>query len=131
MRLRKNVSEKLFLRGFQRIAFLLCLWDEIGPSWKHFPDGAHLGGYVLDAVDNFKILITKNDIAVFSHDFYNQLFVAEIPKLIEMFDFKMDDAFHARLADLSYPAVCDMLSQQHAEIGRSHRAWLILLCQVN
>ena len=48
-----------------------------------------------------------------------------------MFDLKIDDTLHIRLPDLCNASVCDMLAQQHTEIRRSHRTWLVVPGQIN
>ena len=86
---------------------------------------------MFDAVDNLTFFIAENDIAVFSHDFYNQLFAAEVPHLVEMFDGEADNPFQSRLGDIHNPAAADVLAQKHAEVGCCHRACLVALCEVD
>ena len=86
---------------------------------------------MLDTVDDFLILITENDVAVFAHDLYDQLFLPEIAKFIQMFNLESDDAFQTRLRDPGDPPVTDVLAEKHAEIGGSHGTGLIDICQVD
>ena len=85
---------------------------------------------MFDAVNNFSITVTENDIAVFSHQLYNQRFLAEIAHFIQMFNIKVNDTFHMRLVNLYDPSVCNMLAQHHTEVWRGHRAWFILVSQI-
>ncbi len=117
---------KLCLIGQKRVLFPLCR-NKIRPSRQHFPDRADLCGYMLDAVNNHPFFIRKNQVAVLAHNLDGQRLFSHIPKVIEMFDLKMDDPFHIRLPDLYNPPVCDMLSQQHTKIRRGHRAGLICI----
>ncbi len=110
---------------------MLGLGDEIFPSRQHLAHGADLGGDVLDAVDDFAIFITEDDIAVLAHDFHNQLLVAEVAEVVEVLNLKMDDALHMGLENACDFPVGNVLAQQHAEIRGSHGAGLVLVCQVN
>ena len=84
-----------------------------------------------DAVDDGLILFTENNITVLTHNLHNQLFSAQIPHLIQMFQFKLNNPFQPGLADTHNPCAPDMLAQQHAEIRGSHRAGLILIRKIN
>ena len=81
---------------------------------------------MFDAVNNFSITVTENDIAVFSHDLDDQIFPAEVTKFIEMFNCKMNDTFKSRLPDINNAAAADMFTKKHTEVWGSHRTWLIL-----
>ena len=85
---------------------------------------------MFDAVNNFSITVTENDIAVFSHQLYNQRFLAEIAHFIQMFNIEVNDTFHMRLVNLYDPSICNMLAQHHAEVWCGHRAWFILIRQI-
>ena len=85
---------------------------------------------MFDTVNNFSVTVTENDIAVFSHQLYDQGFLAEIAHFIQMFNIKVNDTLHMRLVNLYDPAIGNMLAQHHAEVWRSHRAWLILTGQI-
>ena len=85
---------------------------------------------MFDTVNNFSVTVTENDIAVFSHQLYDQGFLAEIAHFIQMFNIKVNDTLHMRLVNLYDPAIGNMLAQYHAEVWRSHRAWFILTGQI-
>ena len=86
---------------------------------------------MFDTVNDRSVLITENDIAVFPHDLHDQLFFTEISKLVEMFDFKMDDPFQFWLPDFRNAPVVDMFAKQHTEIRGSHWTWFVSLCQID
>ncbi len=65
-----------------RIRLILGFRNKIGFSRQHFPDGAYHAGDMFDAVDDHTFFVTEDDIAVFSHNFDNQFFSAQIPQLI-------------------------------------------------
>ena len=43
---------------------------------------------MFDTVNDTVILITENNVAVFAHNLYDQPLMAQIPKLIQVFNFK-------------------------------------------
>ena len=49
---------------------------------------------MLDAVDYGAVLIAKDNIGMFSHQFNDKGFVTEIPHFIQVFYLQMDDALH-------------------------------------
>ena len=100
--------------------------DEIILAGKHLPDGADHTGNVLDAVDDYVIFIAEDNIAVFAHQLYDELFGSQIPHFVQMLDSEIQNPFHARLCDGENPSVLDVLAQQHAEIGGCHGAGFIL-----
>ena len=74
-------EEGIFFDG-EWILFALLGGDEVGSAGKHFPHGAHLGGDVLDAVDDDIVFIAENNIAVFAHQLHIQIFYAGIAHFI-------------------------------------------------
>ena len=78
----QNGFPETFLCDGERIFFVLCMWNKIFPAGKNFPDGTHLGAYMLDAVDDPVSVITENDVAVFAHDLYSQYLVTKVAELI-------------------------------------------------
>ena len=99
--------------------------DKVFPSRQYFPDRAHLCGYMLDAVDDLSVCSAKNDIAVFSHDFHDQFLAADIPKLVQVFNVKVNDALQRWLKDVYDPSISDVFAKQHAEVRRCHWAWFV------
>ena len=88
---------KCILTDGQRILFLCGHRNKIGSSGKNFADRTYLQGNMFDAVDDFILVVGENDVAVFAHQFHDQIFAAEIPHLIQMLDFDADDALEAGL----------------------------------
>ena len=86
---------------------------------------------MLNAVNDYILVIGKDQIAVFAHQFNDQLLMAKISHFIEMFYVQMNDAFKSRLRNINNSAVLQVLSKQHAKTGCSHGAYFICLCQVN
>lgn len=82
---------------------------------------------MLDAVYDHTRIIAKNDIAVFAHQFKDQLFTAEIPHFVEVFDFKVNDTFQTWLPDFCQLSVADMLAQKHAKVRCGKRRRLVRL----
>ena len=74
-------KEGIFFDG-ERILFALLGGDKVGSAGKYFPHGAHLGGDVLDAVDDDIVFIAENNIAVFAHQLHIQIFYAGIAHFI-------------------------------------------------
>ena len=127
----KNMADKFFLTGMEGIQFFLGIGNKIVPAGKYLSDRTGLGGNVFDAVDDGVLLITKDKIAVFSHQFQDQLFFPEIPKIIIVFDLKVDDPLQARLPDPGDLSVSDMLAQKHTEIRGSQRPLFVGFCSIN
>ena len=46
---------------------------------------------MFDTVNDLTLIVTENNIAVFSHDLDDQIFPAEVTKFIEMFNFRSVD----------------------------------------
>ena len=65
---------------------------------------------MLDTVDDLILIGTEDNVAVFSHDFHNQIFPAQIPHVIQMLNLETKDTFHGRLGDRYNSASADMLS---------------------
>ena len=55
--------------------------------------------------------ITKDNIAVLSHDLYDQFLPAEITQFVQMLNLKVNDPFQSRLINVDDSATTDMLSQ--------------------
>ena len=66
---------------------------------------------MLDAVDDFIMVITEDQVAVLPHDLYDQVLFTKISQLIQVFDFKIQDPLQTWLGQACDPAVSDMLSK--------------------
>ena len=73
---------KSFFCNRQRILFFLCLRKKIISSRKNFPDRTHMGRNMPDTVKDHPVLITEDDVAVFSHQFNNQIFFTWIAQFV-------------------------------------------------
>ena len=67
------------------------------------------------------IFFAENDITVFSHDFNDQTFLADISKLIQMLNLNFDNTLKIRLCDRNDPSTTNMFTKQHAEVWSLHR----------
>ena len=74
-------AEKIQI-GMQGIVFFLCFRNEIVAPGKDFTDGAYLRRNMFDTVDDPSGVITEDDIAVLSHDLYDQCFTAQIAEFV-------------------------------------------------
>ena len=97
-------------RDGQRVLFCYCLRDKVFPSGQNLPYRTHIGGHVLDAVNDRAVFLTENDIAVLSHDLYDQLFSAQVAHFVQMLQLKFQDTLQPRLGDGKDPGASDMLS---------------------
>ena len=52
---------------------------------------------MLDAVNDRAVGAAENNVTVFSHQFHDQCFLAQITHFIEVLDIKTNDTFHVRL----------------------------------
>ena len=86
---------------------------------------------MFDTVNDLTLIVTENNIAVFSHDLDDQIFPAEVTKFIEMFNCKMNNTLKSRLPDINNAAAADMFAKKHTEVWGSHRTWLILRGQID
>lgn len=86
---------------------------------------------MLDTVDDHSFFITENNIAVLAHDLNDQGFAAQISKFIQVLDLEADDPFQGRLRNAYDAAICNMFSQKHTEIRRSHRTWFVISGQID
>ena len=122
---------KVLLCDSEGIGFFLCVRNKICPSGQNFPDRTHLGGYMLDAVDDLIGIRTEDNIAVLSHDLHDQIFPAQIAQLIQMLDLKPQDSLKGRLCDGQDPSSADVFPKQHAEVRRRHGAGFVCSCQID
>ena len=65
---------------------------------------------MFDTVKDRIVLLTEDQVAVFSHDLHNQIFGTQITEFIQMFNSKTDDPLHTRLFNRDDLATPDMLS---------------------
>ena len=86
---------------------------------------------MFDAVNDFIILIDKNDIAVFAHDFHYKCFFTEIPHLVQMLNMDPDNTLQAGLGNIRDPAILQMLSKKHTKTGSCHGTLLICFREVD
>ena len=86
---------------------------------------------MLDTVDDHSFFITENNIAVLAHDLNDQGFAAQISKFIQVLDLEADDPFQGRLRNAYDATICNMFSQKHTEIRRSHRTWFVISGQID
>ena len=86
---------------------------------------------MLDAVDDFVIVITEDNIAMFSHDFNNQFFVADITQFVQMLQLQMQDTLQAGLGNVDNSCILQVLSQQHTKTRSSQRTLLVILGQIH
>jgi len=102
---------KFFKGHGQRICLGHRVWYKIIPSGKNLTYRTHLCGNVLDTVNDLSVLWTKDNIAVLSHDLYDQFLPAEITQFVQMLNLKVNDPFQSRLINVDDSATTDMLSQ--------------------
>ena len=86
---------------------------------------------MFDTVDDHSLFIAENNIAVFAHDLNDQGFAAQISKFIQVLDLEADDPLQGRLGNAYDAAICNMFSQKHTEIRRSHRTWFVISGQID
>ena len=91
---------KILLGNGERIPFALGFGNEIIPSGKHLAHRAHMGGNMLDAVQDHALVIAENNVAVLAHELDDEFFAAGISKLVQMLQMKFHHALHIRLKDL-------------------------------
>ncbi len=65
---------------------------------------------MLDAVDHGAVLIAKDNIGMFSHQFNDKGLMTDIPHFIQVFNLQMDDALQMGLGNAYDPPVCDMFA---------------------
>lgn len=66
----------------KRIQLVLSVGDEIRTSWQNFTYRTYVAGYVLDTIQDHIIIITEDNVAVFSHQFHNENLMAHITKFV-------------------------------------------------
>ena len=115
----------------QRIFLVHGIRDEIGAAGQYLSHGTHGGWHMLDTVHNGMRLVGQYDIAVFAHKLNDEMFPAEIPHLVQMFQTNINDPFQAGLSDAEDFSVSCVLSKQHTEIRRGHGIGLIGSCKIN
>ena len=86
---------------------------------------------MFDTVNDHAVGVTENNVAVFSHQLYDQCFLAQIPHFIEVFDIKMNDTLHMGLINFYDPSVCDMFAQQHTKIWCGQGTWFVRFSQIH
>ena len=81
-RFRENCLPEAFLGDGEGIFLILGVRNEILPAGQNFPDGAHLNAHMFNTIDDFVVVITEDDIAVFSHDLHGQYLMAEVSEIV-------------------------------------------------
>ena len=106
------------------------MWNKIITSRQYLPHGACHCIDSFYAVKNLIIIINKDNIAVLTHKFNDEVLRAHITKLIEVFQFNIYYPLEIRLSNRYNPGVIQMLPKQHCEC-RCH-LWtnLILISQI-
>ena len=122
---------EIFLRYAKWILFFHSIRDKIFSSRKNLTHRTHLRGNMLDTVDDHSFFITENNIAVLAHDLNDQGFAAQISKFIQVLDLEADDPFQGRLRNAYDAAICNMFSQKHTEIRRSHWTWFVISGEID
>ena len=91
-----------------------CIRNKIFPSGKNFSDRTHLCRYMLDTVNDRSVFGTENDVAVFPHDFNNELLLAKVAQLIKMFDCKqmIRSSFGCEISVIRLLLICFLRSIQ-------------------
>ena len=88
---------EVFICSSKRILLFHRIRDEVRPSRQNLPHGAHLSRHVLDTVDDLVLFVAEDDVAVFPHDLDDQCLLAQVAKLVQMLDPKLDDPLEAGL----------------------------------
>ena len=114
----------------QQIQLVLGVGNEIWLPGKCLPHAADRGGHMLDAVQYHPVLIDKENVAVLSHDLDDEGLLTEIPHFVQMLRLNAQDALQAGLGDAQDPAVLNVLSKEHTEIGGRQGALLVVPCQI-
>ena len=83
----------------QRVRFLLCVRKKIISSRKNLTDRTHVGGNMFDTVKDRIVLLTEDQVAVFSHDLHNQLLAADIAEFVQMLELKNKNTLESRLGN--------------------------------
>ena len=90
-------GKERFLHGRKRVLLILGMGNKVGFSRKYFPHPADHSRNMFDAVKDNAVLLTENNVAVFSHQLDDQLLTAEIAHFIQVFNFNIDNALQSRL----------------------------------
>ena len=115
----------------KRILLVPGIRNEIFSSWKNLTDRTHMGGNMLDAVQDHAFVITEDDIAVLAHQLHDQTLPAWITQFVKMLQLKFHNALHARLLHIQDTGTADMLTEQHAEIRGCKRTDTVLICKID
>ena len=81
-------SKNSFFCDRERIFLILRVRNEPGAARKNLTDRTHVGGNMFDTVKDRIVLLTEDQVAVFSHDLHNQLLAADIAEFIQMLELK-------------------------------------------
>ena len=86
---------------------------------------------MFDTIKNHPVFIAENNIAVFSHQFDNKIFLTWIAKFIQMFQLKFYNTLQARLRYTSNSRTAQMLAKKHTKIGCCQWTWFIFAGKIN
>ena len=100
---------------FHRVFLILRRGEHIGFSRQDFSDRAFVVGNTLDGIQNLIVFVCKNQVAVFAHDFQNQVFHSHVAHFVGRLHFDDDDTFKVWLANVNDFAACNVFAQYHAE----------------
>ena len=130
-RFRADEIEKFFFCDRERIFLILRVRNEPGAARKNLTDRTHVGGNMFDTVKDRIVLLTEDQVAVFSHDLHNQLLAADIAEFVQMLELKNKNTLESRLGNGENAGAADAFAEQHTEIRCGHRAGLIVVRQVD
>ena len=98
-RFRADEIEKFFFCDRERIFLILRVRNEPGAARKNLTDRTHVGGNMFDTVKDRIVLLTEDQVAVFSHDLHNQLLAADIAEFVQMLELKNKNTLESRLGN--------------------------------
>ena len=131
LRLGSQHLHEILAGNGQWVFFALGFRQEIIPSRQNLPDRADSGTDMFDRINNQALVITENQVAVFSHQFQNQVLLAQIPHLVQMLHGNMKAPLQSRLGNLHNPGILEMLAQQHTETRRRHGTGFVFVCEID
>ena len=113
--------------GSPKIDAVLGRGRDVQHAGQDLPVAVDVDGDPLDRVDDLAArFVCQDQVAVFAHDFADQLFVYRIPHFVDRLEMEYENALRCRLGHVKDTSSLQMFAQQHAEVRRFRRILVAL-----
>ena len=107
----KNSFHKRFSCSFHWIVFIHSIRNKIRFTRQYLSYGTHYRSNMFNTVNYHIVVVRKNNIAVFTHQFNYKMLDFYVAKFIKMLNFKINDSLKSRLCYTDNSSIINMFSK--------------------